>query len=102
MVQSATVTYLTTMNSCLLKYKTTSVDYVHDSASTVNFFNANLKYLGLEVTPLGHVDQVLRSLVIKDYEDRSAQGIFKHKWMLYLMKPFIWFKLPLVALGLVD
>ena len=100
-MQRATVTYQTTMVTCLVKSFTTEVDYVSDSPSTQSFFRANLKYLGLEVTPGSHVDQVLRSLIVR-YGDKQAQGIFKHKWMLWLMKPFVWFKLPLSAVGLID
>ena len=55
-VQKATVTYQTTMSNCLFKSITPFTDYVADSPASVNFFAANLRYLGLEVTPLAHVD----------------------------------------------
>lgn len=72
-----------------------------DSPDDQGFFEENLKYLDLEVTPGSHVDQVFRSIV-SDYTDRQAQGIFKHKWMLYMMKPFYWALLPLKFVGLIH
>ena len=53
------------------------------------------------MTPGSHVDQVFRS-VCSLYKDRSAQGIFKHRWMLWLMKPFFWALLPFKFIGLID
>ena len=47
------------------------VDFVKDSQEDQDFFAANLKYLGLEVTPGSHVDQVIRS-VAAVYTDREA------------------------------
>lgn len=60
----------------------------------MSFFRDNLKYLGLTVTVGSHVDQVFRSAIVT-YKDRSAQGIFQHRWMMFLMKPFFWALLPL-------
>lgn len=77
------------------------VDFVIDSPQTVSFFAANLIYLGLEHTPLTHVDQVMRSLVVS-YKDRAAQGLFKHRWMLFLMKPFVWARMPFEKIGLIQ
>lgn len=77
------------------------VDYVKDSAENQGFFEENLKYLGIDVTAGSHVDQVFRS-VVSPYKERSAQGIFKHRWMMYFMKPFFWALLPLKFVGLVD
>jgi len=50
------VTYQTTLSNTLLRTQTSFVDYVADSPTTVGFINANLKYLGLEITPGTHVD----------------------------------------------
>ena len=47
------------------------VDFVKDSSESQGFFEENLKYLGIEVTPGSHVDQVFRS-VVSLYKDRSA------------------------------
>ena len=77
------------------------VDFATDAPSNSNFFHANLKYLGIKVTPGSHVDQVARTLVVT-YQDRSAQGIFAHRWMLCIMKPFVWLKLPFEFVGLID
>ena len=78
-----------------------SLDFVVDSPENLNLFQQNLKYLGIEVTPGSHVDQVVKSLIL-NYQDRKAQGIFKHRWMLWVMKPFVWATLPFKYVGLVD
>ena len=45
------------MVSALVKpFTNGEVDFVIDSPQTVSFFAANLIYLGLEHTPLTHVD----------------------------------------------
>lgn len=44
------------MVNSLVKSFTSDIDFVIDSPATLNFFGANLKYLGLEHTPSTHVD----------------------------------------------
>lgn len=87
-VVRAVIAYKTNMLTSLVKAYTCDVEFVIDAPETFNFFYSNLKYLGFEHTPLSHVDQVLRSLVVS-YGNKRAQGIFKHKWMMYMMKPFM-------------
>lgn len=56
-IRKATTQYKTTMVSALVKpFTNGEVDFVIDSPQTVSFFAANLIYLGLEHTPLTHVD----------------------------------------------
>lgn len=99
-VYQATSNYQTRMASLRVQKSATSVDFIVDSPENLNVFQQNLKYLGIEVTPGSHVDQVVKSL-IQSYQDRKAQGIFKHRWMLYVMKPFVWAMLPFKYVGLV-
>ena len=89
------------MATLLVREGLEGVDFITDSPEDSNFFHSNLKYLGIKVTPGSHVDQVVRSLVSK-YKDRSAHGIFAHRWMLFIMKPLVWFKLPFEFVGLID
>jgi hypothetical protein len=77
------------------------VDFAVDSPENQTFFRENLKYLGIEVSPGSHIDQVVKSLIVP-YASREAQGIFKHRWMLFLMKPFVLIYLPLQFVGLVE
>ena len=100
-VYRATSIYQTQMASLRCQKCVNGVDFVIDSPETLNVFKQNLVYLGITVTPGSHVDQVAKSL-IQSYSDRKAQGIFKHKWMLYLMKPFVWAMLPFKFVGLLD
>lgn len=55
-IKKSTVQYKTTMVNSLVKSFTSDVDFVIDSPATLNFFGANLSYLGLEHTPQTHVD----------------------------------------------
>lgn len=55
-IQRATVAYKTTMITSIVKSYTVDVDFVIDAPENLNFFSANLKYLGLEHTPQTHVD----------------------------------------------
>jgi hypothetical protein len=100
-VYRATSNYQAQMASLRVQKVATSVDFVVDSPENLNLFQQNLKYLGIEVTPGSHVDQVVKSLIL-NYQDRKAQGIFKHRWMLWVMKPFVWATLPFKYVGLVD
>ena len=47
------------------------VDFEKDSPENQAFFESNLKYLGIEVTPGSHVDQVFRTAV-SSYSERKA------------------------------
>ena len=100
-VYKATIIYWSNLATLKERQEAVEVDFIKDSPENQGFFEENLKYLGLEVTPGSHVDQVVRS-VVSVYSDRNAQGIFKHKWMLYMMKPFFWALLPLKFVGLMN
>lgn len=53
------------------RQEATEVDFMKDSPENQDFLQENLKYLGLDVTPGSHVDQVFRS-VVSLYQDRQA------------------------------
>ena len=97
----ATTIYWCNLATVRERAETHEVDYVKDTPEQQGFFQENLKYLGLEVTPASHVDQVVRATV-SVYTDRHAQGIFKHKWMMFLMKPFFWALLPFKFIGILN
>ena len=70
-VYRATSIYQTQMASLRVHKSATAVDFVVDSPENCNIFRQNLKYLGIEVTPGSHVDQVVKSLIL-NYQDREA------------------------------
>lgn len=70
-VYRATSIYQTQMASLRVQKTATSVDFIVDSPENSNIFKQNLKYLGIEVTPGSHVDQVVKSLIL-NYQDREA------------------------------
>ena len=72
-----------------------------DSPENQALFASNLKYMGIDLTPGTHVDQVMRSAV-QAYSDRNPHGIFKYKCMMYVMKPFFWALLPFKYVGLIQ
>lgn len=96
-----TVDYKTSMVTGLVKPFVSDADFCQDAPKNLSFFRDNLKYLGLEYNPQNHVDQVLRSLVTS-YKDREAQGIFRNKWTILLLKPLYWTSLPFKLVGLID
>ena len=100
-IYKATTTYWSNLATLAQQMETVEVDFVKDTPENCGFFEENLKYLGLEVTAGSHVDQVFRS-VVSPYKERTAQGIFKHKWMMFIMKPFFWALLPLKFVGLIS
>ena len=50
------IQYKTTMVKNLVNTSTPMADYVIDEPARLGFLKANLKYLGIEHTPLTHVD----------------------------------------------
>ena len=67
----ATTIYWSNLAALKERKEAIEVDFVKDSPENQGFFTANLKYLGLEVTPGSHVDQVFRS-VVSLYQNRQA------------------------------
>ena len=72
-----------------------------DSPENVNRLSSNLKYMGIELAPGTHVDQVMRAAA-GEYKDRFPQGVFKYRCMMYMMKPFFWALLPFKLVGLLN
>ena len=77
------------------------VDFMKDSPENVSRLSSNLKYMGIELAPGTHVDQVMRAAV-GEYKDRFPQGVFKYRCMMYMMKPFFWALLPFKLVGLLN
>ena len=63
--------YWTNLATVVERQQAIEVDFIKDSEENQDLFEKNLKYLGLEVTPGSHVDQVIRS-VVSIYTDRQA------------------------------
>ena len=55
-VYQATIIYWTNLATIKERQASTEVDFIKDSPEDQGFFEENLKYLGLEVTPGSHVD----------------------------------------------
>lgn len=68
-VYRSTMQYWNNLATVDQRQKAMEVDFVKDSEESQDLFEKNLKYLGLEVTPGSHVDQVIRS-VVSIYTDR--------------------------------
>ena len=86
-VYKATLIYWSNLTTINEHGETTEVDYCKDSLDDTEFYEDNLNYLGVEVTSVSHVDQVIRSIIVP-YKDREAQGIFNPPWMLWILNPF--------------
>ena len=70
-VYKATLIYWSNLATINEHGETIEVDYCKDSLDDTEFYEDNLNYLGVEVTAVSHVDQVIRSIIVP-YKDRNA------------------------------